>query len=629
MKPKLLLLLVIFPLFANAQNLVPVKDENGLWGYEDNGNTVIKPQFDAAYYFQEDLAGVKKAGRFGYINKYGEIVIPYKYDEIQSFSNGYAAVKFNGKWGYIDKSGKLVMPYKYDDAVFFSEGLAAVKLGYKWGYIDVANDSLVIPFKYDNAKQYVQGLSAVRINGKNGFIDKYEKWYDSKDEFIPLFSDYAKSMIEEQVNTWQKKGKYEKTADWQKRVNDYTRKELISKLTKSAEISYIQENGKKVSLIQRLQDYDADNEVFLIKDETFGDLLVPVPIDNAPNFEKSFYNLKRAVTYFINNDKLDLAEIIFTDQSGKKFKYSNEASLDFFITNIDYKFAPIELDSTQIIRYDKFGSQNIQYANLTTGSSDVDMDIPKTKKINNNTFVVIIANEAYKHEDRVPFAKADGESFQKYCIQTLGIPEDHISFCSDATLNEMRMELSWLRDVGAAYGQEAKILVYYSGHGVPSEESGQSYLLPVDGSAKNVETGFELSKLYHLLGELPVSSVTVFLDACFSGEKREGGMMLAAKGAVVRHKDPVTPVNGKLVVFSASQNDQTALIYDEKCHGLFTYFLLKKLQESKGSVTLGELADYIKKNVKQKSIVTHKKSQDPSVTYSPYIGESWSSIKLL
>jgi len=81
-------------------------------------------------------------------------------------------------------------------------------------------------------------------------------------------------------------------------------------------------------------------------------------------------------------------------------------------------------------------------------------------------------------------------------------------------------------------------------------------------------------------------------------------------------------------VFSAAQSDETAYPYHEKGHGMFTYFLLKKLQESKGKVTLGELSDYIINNVRQKSIVENNKSQTPVVTPAEALTEKWETMHL-
>ncbi|MDR1681891.1 MAG: hypothetical protein LBS25_00665, partial [Candidatus Symbiothrix sp.] len=75
-------------------------------------------------------------------------------------------------------------------------------------------------------------------------------------------------------------------------------------------------------------------------------------------------------------------------------------------------------------------------------------------------------------------------------------------------------------------------------------------------------------------------------------------------------------------------NDETAYPYKEKGHGLFTYFLLKKWQETKGEATLGELSDYIITNVSQQSIVVNRKSQTPTVIASAGLSNKWQEIKL-
>ena len=53
-----------------------------------------------------------------------------------------------------------------------------------------------------------------------------------------------------------------------------------------------------------------------------------------------------------------------------------------------------------------------------------------------------------------------------------------------------------------------------------------------------------------------------------------------------------------------------------------TYFLLKKLQETKGKVSLGELSDYVIKNVKRISLVEQGKSQIPTVDFD-LSNEKW------
>ena len=196
----------------------------------------------------------------------------------------------------------------------------------------------------------------------------------------------------------------------------------------------------------------------------------------------------------------------------------------------------------------------------------------------------------------------------------------------DATLNGMRHQIDWLRKVMETFNGRASAIVYYAGHGIPDEQSQASFLLPTDGYPSNMKSAYNLDELYQTLGNLPAKYITVFLDACFSGSKRGDGMIASARGVVISARNS-TP-RGNMVVFSAAQGNETAYPYNEQEHGMFTYYLLKKLKETKGEATLGDLADYITQYVKERSIVVNSKSQTPSVSASPALTDSWRKMKL-
>ena len=257
---------------------------------------------------------------------------------------------------------------------------------------------------------------------------------------------------------------------------------------------------------------------------------------------------------------------------------------------------------------------------------DVDMNIPSSSKVNDQTFVVVIANENYNTESKVRYAINDGRIFKEYCINTLGVPEMNIHIIEDATLNNMRSEINWLSRVASVYEGEARIIVYYAGHGIPNEATGAAYLLPIDGVGTDVQTGYSLKSFYAELGKMSAQSVTVFMDACFSGSQRGEGMLASSRGVAIKAKEE-TPM-GNLVVFSATQGDETAFPYEEKGHGLFTYFLLKKLQETKGEVTYEELGTYLKKQVSRHAIVVNNKPQTPSMSSSTVLTGKLKNMKL-
>ena len=154
--------------------------------------------------------------------------------------------------------------------------------------------------------------------------------------------------------------------------------------------------------------------------------------------------------------------------------------------------------------------------------SDVDVNIPVSRRNQNNTFALIIANENYKRESNVQYAINDGSVFRKYCLEAIGIPQSNVHYIEDATLNDIRAELNWIRKVSEVYGGDASLIIYYAGHGIPDERTKESYILPVDAYGSDITTAYSLQTLYSTLSEFPTKSTVVFLDACFSGSQRSG-----------------------------------------------------------------------------------------------------------
>lgn len=257
--------------------------------------------------------------------------------------------------------------------------------------------------------------------------------------------------------------------------------------------------------------------------------------------------------------------------------------------------------------------------------SDVDSNIPQTKKEAENTYALIIANEDYQFVDPVNFASHDGEVFKEYCIKTLGIPEKQVRYCANASYGVISGGVDWLKYALDNF-EGSKAIVYYCGHGIPDEKTGDAFIIPVDGKGTNTATCYSLNKLYTTLAATKAVNVTYFMDACFTGANKEGSMLVAARGVAREAKKE--KLDGNAVVFSASSADETAMTYPEKGHGLFTYFLLKKMQETNGDVTYDELAAYINRNVKKEAFLINEKPQTPVVATSPKAASSWKSMKL-
>ena len=173
-----------------------------------------------------------------------------------------------------------------------------------------------------------------------------------------------------------------------------------------------------------------------------------------------------------------------------------------------------------------------------------------------------------------------------------------------------------------------KIMVYYAGHGFVSEVNKETFIVPKDGNPKKENTCYRLNRLYKELEKLDVSRTLVVLDACFTGMQRgkDTSPLISARTIAMAPKKDT--VDGKLIVFSATSNDETALSYRGQQHGLFTYYFLKELKKTKGNVTLGELTNKVCKDVGLKSVTINDKHQTPWVNVSASLYETWKSMNI-
>lgn len=248
------------------------------------------------------------------------------------------------------------------------------------------------------------------------------------------------------------------------------------------------------------------------------------------------------------------------------------------------------------------------------------LPIPGPKR-RTNGYAVLIGVETYRDLPKVDFASRDVETIKGYLINALGYPEDHIVVRTNerATRSDFESYLErWLEN-NVEKGSE--VFVYYSGHGSPHPKSGQPFLVPFDGDPQYLDkTAYPVERLYQTLAKLPAERVVVVLDSCFSGA---GSRSIVAKGsrpvglAIESPSIPAMP-GKKMVVFSASQNNQMSSAFPEKQHGLFTYFFLKGFQgsadkDSNGMVNVGELQDYVRTEVQRQSRKMNAE-QTPQVT---------------
>ena len=435
-------------------------------------------------------------------------------------------------------------------------------------------------------------------------------------KIVKSFSYFAFDMVNSRMADWQKKKDYETAEQWRERVTSENREKKLNEVIANVRKNFIAAYTTN-SLKGTLGVYDTDYGTYPVSIDGLGRIYAKVPAEDADLFKGYWNQIQLVPQYGVIDDQLALLSCEF--KLGDKVyqsasSYSNDGSNEF-LANLP----PLEFDLKGGTAAKKVNSQ------LEVVDNALDINIPVTNEENKKTFAVIIGNENYERVTKVQYALNDAKVFASYCRKTLGLPKDNIRIYRDATYGTMLSALDDIKSIASAFEGDLNVIFYYAGHGVPSESDKTAYLLPVDASGQHTEVCLSTKRLYDTLDGLHAKRVLVFMDACFSGAQRGEGMLASARGVALKVKQDAP--KGNMVVFSAATGDETAYPYKEKGHGLFTYYLLKKLQDTKGDVTLGELSDYVNKEVRRQSVVINHKSQSPTVV--PAAGMSdWTSIKL-
>ncbi len=255
--------------------------------------------------------------------------------------------------------------------------------------------------------------------------------------------------------------------------------------------------------------------------------------------------------------------------------------------------------------------------------SDVDRVPSSTAKAKAHAYAIVIGIEQYQQKlPKADFAAHDAEIMGQYLSKVLGYQEENVVVLLNDRATKTGIEKyieAWLPD---HVEKDDSVFIYYSGHGAPNAKTGKAYLVPYDGDPAFVEkTSYPLEQLYEHLANLPAKEVVVMLDSCFSGA---GGRSVIAKGMrpmVLSVENPLL-ARGKTVVLAAGSGDQVSSTYDQKGHGLLTYFFLKGLQgegdrNKDQNIELRELFEYLKPQVERVARREFHNEQSPQLLGNP------------
>lgn len=279
--------------------------------------------------------------------------------------------------------------------------------------------------------------------------------------------------------------------------------------------------------------------------------------------------------------------------------------------------------------YTKIEEVNIEGKPTITGSvpveigANVDIEIPNLDNKNNDAIGIIIGIRDYKNKNvpLVEYALNDAKIVKEYLIKTLGYREGNIISLENPTKGDFESVFGTRESYkGRLFNYvkagDSDVFIYYSGHGAPDIETKSAYFVPSDCDPNYVElNGYSLDLFYENISKIKARNMLVVIDACFSGISEKGVLIAQASGLTV---NPVSPIikGSNINIFTSSDKDEISSWYTEKRHGLFTYFFLSALMgegnlDKDRKLTLGEVRDYINKNVPYLARRMYGRSQTP------------------
>lgn len=643
---------------------VKMDNSNGLFGFVDASEKwVVQPKYVYATWNNKQRIGIVRMQYqvFGMIDENGKIIYPIEkyihYIRLSSLLNNTKMTNyvqltdFNRNCGLGDMEGKLLIPCQYSTFSILDTHpqytyISICNSKQKYGLAD-AKGNIIIPCEYkgfyvvkSTPEPYIK---VTGVNQKVGLATKDGKFllpcqYDN----IVLMTDIGNYIIA--TNSNGKIGLYsfrgEVIVPEEFNKLDVLSKDYIYTTKYVGEDTFegvysFEERKEIIPCIYKHVLFSTDHNCIYLTDvddrkgiyDTKGNIIIPVgAYDKLVRVGQNIYSISKDSKWGLWGNGKELLscqydDVVTFEDDVAKVKKDGVVML---VNNLFAANKEFQIVSNKPVKSKK-GDNNI-HSNFPAPDSDVDINIPTTSKQAENMFAFIICNENYP-DAPVPYSLNDGRMFREYCQKTLGLPEKNINLYEDATYGNMIAAVDKIKSIAEAYDGEASIIFYYAGHGFPDEKKSTAYLLPIDGDIRDITTtGYSLARLYNEFADINLISSFLFLDACFSGTKREDQMLSESRSVAIKVKKE-SP-QGNMIVFSAAQGDETAHQMEEKHHGLFTYYLLKELQASNGDIDMGTLTRNVIKQVKRQSVVINNKMQTPTVITSQTLSNNWQTMKL-
>jgi WG containing repeat len=187
---------------VNESNFTEYISTGGNWTIDFDGKIISRqlPPTEVTekiFPASEGLRGIKRNGKYGFIDDLGRLRVANRYEDIKPFSEGLAAFKIRNKWGFINRDEKIVIQPAYEDAAPFSNEHSIIKQKGFYGYMN-NEGRVVLPARYEAVEVLKTKRLLLTLNGLKGLADekgnvllhpKYDFIYDIGNGYIVVKQD--------------------------------------------------------------------------------------------------------------------------------------------------------------------------------------------------------------------------------------------------------------------------------------------------------------------------------------------------------------------------------------------------------------------------------------------------------
>lgn len=152
------------------ENLFPAQSKGKTGFLNSKGDWIIKPQWNEAQQFSDQIATVKNGGDWQLINTSGNQIGSNVWEEIKPFRNGIGIAQNSNKYFLLDKTGLILNEKGYDNISITTDGFFLIEDSGKTGLLS-RSGSEVLPLEFQRIIREKKDFIIVQKEGMMGVIN--------------------------------------------------------------------------------------------------------------------------------------------------------------------------------------------------------------------------------------------------------------------------------------------------------------------------------------------------------------------------------------------------------------------------------------------------------------------------